>query len=192
MQSDFEEKYVKILGSKKVRANKKWLCQIFLLSLELSIAFSLLAQLTLSHTNLAISLILIAVLIIISVIADIVGVAVTACNVKPLLENIEKGVFGARLGLRIVKQADKASSICSDVIGDICSILSGAGGVSITLQLTELFSSVSSFVLALFVNAIIASLSIVGKAVGKTYALNNPLKIVLIVGKVFSIFSKNK
>ncbi|MBR4270085.1 MAG: hypothetical protein IKQ31_00170 [Clostridia bacterium] len=192
MQSDFEEKYVKILGSKKVRANKKWLCQIFLLSLVLSIAFSLLAQLTLSHTNLAISLILIAVLIIISVIADIVGVAVTACNVKPLLENIEKGVFGARLGLRIVKQADKASSICSDVIGDICSILSGAGGVSITLQLTELFSSVSSFVLALFVNAIIASLSIVGKAVGKTYALNNPLKIVLIVGKVFSIFSKNK
>jgi CBS domain containing-hemolysin-like protein len=193
VQNDFEENDVRILGSKKfTKTNKKWLCQIFVLSLVLSIAFSLLAQLTLSHTNLAISLILIIVLIVISVIADIVGVAVTACSVKPLLGSIEKHVFGARMGLKIVKNADKASSICSDVIGDICSILSGAGGVSITIQLSNLLPAVSGFVLALLVNAVIASLSIVGKAVGKTYALNYPFQVVLSVGKFFSIFSKRK
>ena len=184
---------MQIFASKKVlKTNKKWLSQIFFMSLGLSIAFSLLAQLTLSHTNLGISLCLICVLIIISVVADIVGVAVTACNVKPLLENIEKRTFGARFGLKIVKNADKTSSICSDVIGDICSILSGAGGVAITVQLGILMPGVSEFVLALLVNAIIASLSIVGKAVGKTYALNNPLKIVITVGKCFSIFSRKK
>ena len=190
MKKDLE-KEVQIFASKKVmKTNKKWLSQIFVLSLVLSIAFSLLAQLTLEHTNLAISLCLIIVLIIISVVADIVGVAVTACNVKPLLENIEKHIFGAKLGLKIVKNADKTSSVCSDVIGDICSILSGAGGVAITVQLSLLMPSLSNFVLALLVNAVIASLSIVGKAVGKTYALNNPLKIVMTVGKIFSIFKK--
>ena len=189
----FEDNKVEALSYKKCgKFNFRWLLQIFLISLVLSILFTLLSQLILNHTNLFPAICLIVMLIFISVVADIVGVAVTACNIKPLLERIEKREFGAKLALSIVKKADKTSSVCSDVIGDICSILSGAAGVSITLQIVAHYPGVSSFVLSLLINALLASLSIVGKAIGKTYALVNPLKIVLCVGKCFTIFTKRK
>lgn len=188
---DFEENKIEALSTKKsARFNLKWLLQIFTISLLLSVVFTLLSQVILNHSNLVLSICLIAVLIFISVIADIIGVAVTACSVKPLLDLVESKKRGARFALSIVKKADKTSSICSDVIGDICSILSGAGGVSITIQILSMCPSVSNFVLSLFINALLASLSILGKAVGKTYALSNPLKIVLNVGKCCSIFSR--
>ncbi len=177
---------------KKGKFSFRWLFQIFLISLILSIIFTLLSQLILNHTSLVPAILLIVVLIFVSVVADLIGVAVTACNIKPILECVERKEFGAKLALSIVKKADKTSCICSDVIGDICSILSGAGGVSIAIQIMSLCPSVSNFWLSLVINAVLASLSIVCKAVGKTYALNNPLKIVLRVGKCFSIFSKRK
>ena len=188
---DFEDAKVEISSNRKgTKFNYAWLLHIFIISLILSILFALLSQVILNHTNLVLSVCLIIVLIVISVVADIVGVAVTACNIKPLLDKIEHGEFGAKKALSIVKKADKTSSVCSDVIGDICSILSGAGGVNITIQIISMCPHVSSFLLSLFVNALLASLSILGKAVGKTYALNNPLKIVLRVGKCCAIFSR--
>ncbi len=188
---EFEENKVEVLSAKKpAKFNLKWLLQIFIVSLVLSIVFTLLSQVILNHSNLVLSICLISVLIFISVIADIIGVAVTACSVKPILDMVENKKRGAKFALSIVKKADKTSSICSDVIGDICSILSGAGGVSITIQILSMCPSVSNFFLSLFINALLASLSILGKAIGKTYALSNPLKIVLSVGKCCSIFSR--
>ena len=188
---NFDNNKVEVLDfKKKNKFNFRWLCYIFIISLILSILFTLLSQLILSHASLIPAIVLIVVLIFVSVIADIIGVAVTACSIKPILERVERKESGSKLALAIVKKADKTSCICSDVIGDICSILSGAGGVSIAIQIISLCPSVSSFVLSLVINAVLASLSIVCKAVGKTYALNNPLKIVLRVGKCFSIFRR--
>ncbi len=180
------------IQSKKNAKSKRWLVHIFLISLVLSLVFALLSQIILDKANLFFAVCLIIILIFVSVVADFVGVAVTACSIRPLLEQVERKTFGAKMALSIVKKADKTSSICSDVIGDICSILSGAGGVSITMQIVSSFPSVSYLVLSLLINALLASLSIVGKAVGKTYALNNSLKIVLRVGKCFSFFHRKR
>ena len=170
----------------KPKRNTKWFIEIFLISLCLSILFSLISELMLSYTSVALALILILFLMVANVVFDVIGVAVTACSIKPILDLSRKNVKGASFALKMVKNADKISCICSDVVGDICSILCGAGGVTISVLLIKLFPGVNSLILSLIINSVIASIAVLGKAIGKTYALNYSQKIVLQVGKMLS------
>ena len=174
----------------KPKRNTKWFIEIFLISLCLSILFSLISELMLSYTSVALALILILFLMVANVVFDVIGVAVTACSIKPILDLSRKNVKGASFALKIVKNADKISCICSDVVGDICSILCGAGGVTISVLLIKLFPGVNSLILSLIINSVIASIAVLGKAIGKTYALNYSQKIVLQVGKMLSFKGK--
>lgn len=190
-----EQFKITILGKNekvKPKRNTKWLIEIFLISLCLSILFSLISELMLSHTSLALALFLILFLMFANVIFDVIGVAVTACNIKPILDLSRKNVKGADFALKMVKNADKISCICSDVVGDICSILCGAGGVTISVLLIKLLPGLNTLILTLTINAIIASIAVLGKAIGKTYALNYSLKIVLQVGKLLTFKKKDK
>ena len=174
----------------KPKRNTKWFIEIFLISLCLSILFSLISELMLSYTSVALALILILFLMVANVVFDVIGVAVTACSIKPILDLSRKNVKGASFALKMVKNADKISCICSDVVGDICSILCGAGGVTISVLLIKLFPGVNSLILSLIINSVIASIAVLGKAIGKTYALNYSQKIVLQVGKMLSFKGK--
>lgn len=174
----------------KPKRNTKWFIEIFLISLCLSILFSLISELMLSYTSVALALILILFLMVANVVFDVIGVAVTACSIKPILDLSRKNVKGASFALKMVKNADKISCICSDVVGDICSILCGAGGVTISVLLIKLFPGVNSLILSLIINSVIASIAVLGKAIGKTYALNYSQKIVLRVGKMLSFKGK--
>ena len=174
----------------KPKRNTKWFIEIFLISLCLSILFSLISELMLSYTSVALALILILFLMVANVAFDVIGVAVTACSIKPILDLSRKNVKGASFALKMVKNADKISCICSDVVGDICSILCGAGGVTISVLLIKLFPGVNSLILSLIINSVIASIAVLGKAIGKTYALNYSQKIVLQVGKMLSFKGK--
>lgn len=190
-----EECNVCIFGATKKakqRSNRIWLIQIFFTSLSLSVLFALISELMLSNASLALALILILLLVSASVISDLIGVAITACNIKPLLEFSRKGVRGADIAVKLVKNADKVSCICSDVVGDICSILSGAGGVAISIIFINLLPNFSNILMSIIISSVIASITILGKAVGKTYALGDPVGVVLKVGKCFSIFKKKR
>ena len=186
-----DEKEIVIGLKVKPKSNKIWLVQIFFTSLCLSVLFALISELTLSHASLALALILIFLLIGTSVLFDLIGVAITACNIKPLLQLQQKGVRGAEIAVKLVKNADKVSCVCSDVIGDICSILSGAGGVAISVIIVNLLPNFSNILLSIIISSVIASLTILGKAIGKTYALNDSVNIVLRVGRCLSIFKKS-
>ncbi len=171
----------------KPRTNRLWLVQIFFTSLCLSVLFALISELTLSHASLALALFLITLLVGTSVLFDLIGVAITACNIKPLLELQQKGVRGASVAVKLVKNADKVSCVCSDVIGDICSILSGAGGVAISVIIINLLPNFSNILLSIIISSVIASLTILGKAIGKSYALNDPVSIVMAVSRALMV-----
>ena len=91
------------------------------------------------------------------------------------------------------RAADRVSSIFADILGDICSILSGAAGAAVTTALiTQSMSNFLGIVIASLVSAVIAALLIFGKALMKRYSMNHADKIVLIMGKVMSIFHFSK
>ena len=190
-------------NSKKVKKQNKspspyvWPVKVLILSFFLTIFFSVSSELVLSGSGIAVSILVIIVFVAIAVVSDMIGVAVTACNIQPFRAMASKRVRGAKEAIKLLSKADRVSSMCCDVIGDICGILSGAAGATIIVKILEgATSQALSIIVAALVSAVIASLTILGKAIGKKYSMSNCTSIVLTVGKVFSLFTpqgkKNK
>lgn len=186
-------KATQIDKKKKHKKIKIWYIQIFFISLILSVLFAVVSELMLMHANLALAILLLIFLILISVVFDVIGVAVAASSVKPFIELKNKGVRGANTALWLCKNADKVSCICTDVIGDICSILCGAAGVAISVIIvTKVDSITNDAFMSILISSTIASLIVLGKASGKSYAVNYSTKVMLKVGEILSVFIKNK
>ena len=166
-----------------------WSIKILVLSFALSICFGILSEMVLSGTGLLIAILIIVVFVAISIVADTIGVATTAANIQPFRAMASKKVRGAKESIKLLLKADRVSSICCDVIGDVCGILSGAAGASITVKVAIESNSALNIIIASLISAIVASLTIFGKSVCKKYAIDNSSKIVLVVGKVLSFFT---
>lgn len=178
---------------RKIQPWWMWPVKILVITLFLSLSFSVLSEVLLSNVGIAVSVVVIVFLLVVGIISDMIGVATTACSLEPFTAMCSRKVRGARVAMGLVKNAEKVSSICNDVVGDICGILSGAAGASITVKfISENMTNSIQILIAASVSAIIAGLTIFGKAMCKKYAITHCTKIVLGVGKCFSIFSKQK
>ena len=178
---------------KKIQPWWVWPVKILVITLFLSLTFSVLSELLMSNVGIAVSVIVIVFLLALGIISDMIGVATTACQIEPFAAMRSRKVRGAKVAMALVKNAEKVSSICNDVIGDICGILSGAAGAAITVKfVSESMGASIQILIAGAVSATIAGLTIFGKAIFKKYAIDNCTKIVLGVGKCLSIFSKKE
>ncbi len=117
---------------------------------------------------------------------DMVGVAAAAGREEPLNAMAARRVRGARHARRLVRHADRVSAVCADVVGDIAGTVSGAAGVAIVLRFMIGASGLtgSRVVMDSIMVAAVASLTVGGKAASKVYALRQPTKILLVVGRV--------
>ena len=167
----------------------KWIITVLLLSFTLSILMSLGSNMIIPKINLYVGIIIILVFIVISIFFDMVGVAITAAEERPFHSMASKKVKGSSHSVRLLKNSDKLASICNDVIGDVCGVVSGSAGVLVANTLAEILDKDVSLVV-LITTAVIASLTITGKALGKSIAIKNSEKITFRVGKVVSIFKK--
>ena len=100
-------------------------------------------------------------------------------------------VRGAKTAVMFRKNAEKVSSFCNDVIGDICGIISGSAGVMIATRVATKFS-LPVFWISLAVTALIAALTIGGKALGKGIAIAKGNQILFVFAKVISFFKREK
>ena len=167
----------------------KWPLTVLLISLTLSFVFSVLSQYALSGAGIAVSVVVIVVFIAISIIFDMIGVAVTAAQLQPFRAMASRKVRGAKESIKLINNAEKVASVCADIIGDICGILSGAAGSAVALIfISSTGGGFLSILIASLVSSIIAGLTIFGKAMFKKYAIKNCEKVVLVIGKLLSIF----
>ena len=93
---------------------------------------------------------------------------------------------GAKTSIKLIKNSARVANICADVIGDICGVLSGAISAMIASKITEKFGVNLQFV----ISAMVASLTVGGKALGKEVANNNSTPIVHFVGTFLNKFHK--
>ena len=178
---------------KKVQPWCMWPVKILVITLFLSLSFSVLSEVLLSNVGIVVSVVVILFLLFVGIVADMIGVATTACSIEPFTAMCSRKVRGAKVAMGLVKNAEKVSSICNDVVGDICGILSGAAGASIAVKfISENMANSIQILIAGTVSAVIAGLTIFGKSMCKKYAITHCTKIVLGVGKCFSIFSRRK
>lgn len=184
------------LTKKNEKKSKKyvewgWIIKILVIAFLISFTFSFISELTIPNVNVVFGIILVIVFIFIGVIFDIIGVAVTSSDEKIFNSMSSRKVRGAKLAVKFKKNADKVSSFCNDVIGDVCGIISGSAGTIIAVSISEVLNY-NTFIVSLIVTALIASLTIGGKAIGKSIAINKSNIILYRFAKFLSYFTKEK
>lgn len=176
-------------ASRKKR--NKWAIKITIITFLLSIAFSFISEMTTSNASITISILLLVLLIVTNIIFDSIGVAATSCDLAPLLSMAARKEKGSKIAVKLVKNAEKVSNICADVIGDICGIVSGACAVAIVIKISISNPNANFWVNIIF-SSIIAGITVGGKAFLKEIALRKSKDLILITAKFLSIFIKDK
>lgn len=165
---------------------------IFLLTFILTISISTASESVLQYIGLESAVLALFFIILVGVVFDIVGVAAAASVEAPFHAMASKKVFGAKVALRLVKNADKVSSFCNDVIGDICGTVSGALVITVLLKFLQEYPASFSreSLLSPLATAFVAALTVGGKAYGKRFAIDRSTNIILFVGKILASFER--
>ncbi len=169
-------------NKEKEHSKIKWFIEVFIITFVLSICFSYISTYGVSNLNLVSSIIILIAVIAVGIIFDIVGVAVTVAKEHEFHAKATKKVDGAKASIKLIKNSTRVANICADVIGDVCGVLSGAISAMISAKITEKTGANLQFI----ISAIVASLTVGGKALGKELANKESTQIVHFVGIILN------
>ena len=173
----------------KRKSNLPFVCFMVVFSFTLSVVFSYSSSLALKNAHITAAMAILLVFIFIGILFDIIGVAATSSDEKTFHSMAAHRVPGAKEGIWLLKNAERVASMCNDVVGDICGVISGATGATITVMLvTDL--DLSPIITPLVVTGCIAALTIGGKAMGKSIAVNQGPKVVFLAARIIHFFGK--
>lgn len=173
-------------SSQKKDRNKsiRWVITIFFVTILISGSISFASNELMAGSTIPVAFIILFIIVLVGIIFDVIGVAVTSADEKPFHSMAARKVPGALESIALLRKAERVSSICNDVIGDICGVVSGSASASIAAQLIVNFSGEDSQLIMLLMSALVAGLTVGGKAMSKGFAIRSCTKIVSTVGKI--------
>jgi CBS domain containing-hemolysin-like protein len=135
-----------------------------------------------------IGMLIVIFLIFIGVLFDVLGLAAASANEAPFHGMASEKINGSKQAIQIVRNADRFSNICNDVIGDITSVISGAAITVVVIKLLYSFGDGDDLLrtaVTVMFTASVSALTVGGKAMGKSFAIHFSTPIVLFIGKFF-------
>ena len=174
---------------KKEQVDIKWIIKILIMSFCISFGLSFVSEMTIPNLSLLFGIIVTLLFIGLGILFDIIGVSVTSSDEAVFHSMNSRKVKGASIAVKFKKNSDKVASFCNDVIGVICGIVSGAAGTTIAAIIIKTYNF-NPLIVTLTVSATIAALTIGGKAVGKSFAINKSDIILYEFAKFVSTFCK--
>ena len=177
-------------SSAKKERNKtiRWVVTIFVVTIFVSGTISFASDLIMANSSMFVAFIILLAIVLIGILFDVIGVAVTSADEKPFHSMASRKVPGAQESIRLLRNAERVSSICNDVVGDICGVVSGSASATIAVQVLRNFEWTYESMIPLVMSALVAGLTVGGKALGKTFAMNSCTNIVHGVGKIVWFF----
>ena len=171
-------------ASKKER-NKtiRWVVTIFIVTIFVSGLISFVSDRIMESSTVTVAFVILLIIVLLGIIFDIIGVAVTSADEKPFHSMAARKVPGGMEAIRLLRNAERVSSICNDVVGDICGVVSGSAAATIAAQVLRNAQFTWPQLVTLLMSALVAALTVGGKAIGKTFAINSCTEIVSFVGK---------
>ena len=176
--------------TEKTDSNIKWYIKVIITTFILSILFSYISSNGVANLPIIPAILILILVIAIGIIFDMIGLSVTVANEHEFHAKASKKVEGSKTSIKLIKNASKVSNFCADVVGDICGVLSGAIGTLVSLKLVEKLGVSEN--IQYMVSALIASVMIGGKAMGKEIAIKKSTQIVHCVGKIINKFQKKE
>lgn len=180
--------------------DKNWIMTVVLLTTGISFGIGFITELIYTVIDVSIWRIVVAIgllviIIAVNIIADMMGIAATSADEEPFLAMASRKIVGAKRAVSLCRNADRVSSILNDIIGDVCGIISGASGATIAAVLLANYTGlgmIGSILISVAVSAVIAVVTITGKAIAKRSATRKANEITMRLAKFLSIFDKEK
>ena len=166
-----------------------WSVKITVVSFFVSALISFLSELTASSEHIIVTILLLFFLILCSILFDGIGVASTSCDMTPFVSMASRKVYGAKTALWLVKNNEKVSNVCNDVIGDIFGIISGACAAAITLKLVADMDQTWQKLVTVSISGVVSALTIGGKAVLKNIAIKNSKEFIMFIARLIAVFN---
>lgn len=170
-----------------MKSDNLWIIKTVLWTFLLAVIFTLLSQNTLSKVGVFTAFFMLFSIVFLGIIFDMIGVATTVANASPINAKAAKRIVGAKQALFFIKNAERVSSFCNDVIGDISGIVSGSAATVIIFNLIG--QGAESF-FGIILTSIVAGITVGGKAIGKSLAINKSTEILVFVGKIIYYIEK--
>ena len=123
MKAKYDNKIKKRDKVIKKTIDLKWIFQISILAFIISLAFSGGSNALLKSVNVSFGIAIIIFFIAIGVLFDMIGIAVASAEEKAFHSMATKRVKSSKIAIKMIKNAEKISAFCNDVVGDICNII---------------------------------------------------------------------
>ena len=162
----------------------KWVVTIFLSTILISGSISLVSDAVMEASGVIMAFLILLAIVFVGIIFDIIGMAVATADEKPFHSMASRKVMGAQESIRLLRNAERVSSICNDVVGDICGVVSGSASATIAARILSNFEFTWPQIVTLGMSALVAGLTVGGKAIGKTFAVNSCTEIVHFAGRL--------
>lgn len=175
-------------AKKERKKTIRWVVTIFLVTIVISGTISFVSDAIMEASTMAVAFLILLVIVLVGIVFDIIGMAVATADEKPFHSMAARKVSGAQECIRLLRNAERVSSICNDVVGDICGVVSGSASATIAAQIMRNLDFSWPQLVTLLMSALVAGLTVGGKAIGKTFAINSCTKIVYTVGRIIWSF----
>ncbi len=166
------------------RKTRKWVISIFFATIAISATISLVSDLVMEGSSMIVAFCILLMIVMIGIVFDIVGMAVATADEKPFHAMAARKVTGAKESIMLLRNAERVSSICNDVVGDICGVVSGSASATIAAQILNSVELGFDDLVPLALSSLVAALTVGGKAVGKGIAVASCTDIVYHAGQL--------
>ena len=174
-----------------IKYNFKWVFLISIWTFIMAAFFSIISENLIENINTLMALLVLIIIIFIGIFFDTIGIAVTAAEEKPFHAMAANNIKEAKYAIKLVRNASQVSNFCNDVVGDISGIISGAIGTTIIYNIINTYGIKNGRILSIIITSLIASLTVGGKALGKSVAMNYYDKIIFYIAKILNFLEKN-
>lgn len=178
-------------NKEKSKSQRAWIISITVCAFFLSVFMNLFSDMLMRRSDTLVAFIILIAIVVIGILFDMIGVAVAVADPAPFNAMASHKIKGARSSLKMIRNAPKMSSICNDVVGDTCGIISGTSAAYIVTQLSDA-GLMDYALLSLLLSGIIASFTIGGKALGKEFAMSRSKQIISVIGRILAVFMEYK
>ena len=172
------------------RKNIRWVVTIFLATILISGTISLISDEVMANSGVVVAFLILLAIIFLGILFDIIGMAVATAEEKPFQSMAARKVPGAHEAIRLLRNAERVSSICNDVVGDICGVVSGSASATIAALILSNVDIGWPRGVSLVMSALVAGLTVGGKAIGKSIAVKSCTRIVHLVGRVLHSWNR--
>jgi CBS domain containing-hemolysin-like protein len=170
----------------KKKSRVKWVVTAFLLSFVISAVFSVAMGEVTANASIIVAILLLLFFIALGILFDLVGLAVATADASPFHSMAARRLRAGKKGVWLIANSDKVSSVCNDIVGDICGVVTGAAGAAIV---AKLFTDGAMWY-SLAVTSLISALTVGGKAACKSFAMKHSDSIVMFVAKSMCFYRK--